>query len=453
MKKIVIIGGDAAGMSAASKIRRLEPDSELVVFEKGAYISFAACGIPYWISGVVDDGSKLQVLTPQLARENRGIDVRTRHEVLEISRKSKRLSVKNHDTGEVFQESYDSLLIATGARAQQPPFPGLNLPGVFTLRNLTDGFRIKEYIEKQKIKHATIIGGGYIGLEMAEAFRQLNLDVSLIEMLDQIAPTFDKDMMGLIQEHLVENEVDLKLNTRVQAIEKTSGTLQVKTSEGDVSTDMVIVSTGVRPNSELAQAAGLRLGKSGAISVNEHMQSSDSDIYAAGDCAEHVHLVSRESVWIPLATSANKGGKVAAENLAGKSAVFPGVLGTAVVKVFEYTIAQTGLNEVQAQKWAGKEAIETVTIKAGSRSPYFPGSEPITVKLIVDKSSRRLLGSEMVGKSDVAKRIDVLATAITAGMTVENIAMLDLSYAPPFAPVYDPILVAANVASREGIVS
>ncbi len=445
--KFVIIGGDAAGMSAASKIRRMQPSAEMVVFEKGDHISFAACGIPYWISGVIDDGRKLQVLTPEIARNKRGIDVRTQHEVTHIDPGKNKVSVTDLATGNIFEESYDALLIATGARAARPPIPGIDNAGVFTLRSLADGHLINNYLADNQIKHATIIGGGYIGLEMAETYRQLNIAVTVVEMLDQIAPTFDKDILEKVTEHVVENGVDLRLDTRVNAIEKTDK-LVVKTSAGDIPTDMVIVSTGVRPNSELAQAAGITLGKSGAITIDANMQTSVPNIYSAGDCAEHKHLVLDEDIWIPLAPSANKGGRVAGENMAGQATRFPGILGTAAVKVFDYTIAQTGLTEKQAEQSGKYAEITTATITGGSRAHYYPGSMPVTIKLVVEQSTKRLLGAQIIGKADVAKRVDVLATAITAKMTVEDIGMLDLTYAPPVSPVYDPIHVAANVANK-----
>ena len=419
-----------------------------MVFEKGRYISFAACGIPYWISGVIDDGSKLQVLTPEIAKKKRNLDVRIHHEVTKIDSDNNKVSVTNQKTGEKFEESYDALLIATGARAVMPPIPGVDNEGVFTLRSLVDGHRINQYLADNNIKHATIIGGGYIGLEMAEAFRHLKVDVTMVEMLDQIAPTFDKDILEKVTEHVTENGVDIRLETQVNGINKLGAQLLVRTSNGDIETDMVLVSTGVRPNSELAADAGIGTGKSGAISINENMQTSVTNIYAAGDCVEYKHLVTKEDVWIPLAPSANKGGRIAGENMAGQVSRFPGILGTAVVKVFDYTIAQTGLTEKQAEKGKTQGDIDTVMIKAGSRAHYYPGSKPVTVKMVVEKSSKKLLGAQMIGMSDVAKRLDVLATAITAGMTVEQIAMLDLTYAPPVAPVYDPIHVAANVANK-----
>ena len=448
IKKYVIIGGDAAGMSAASKIRRMQPDSKLVVFEKGPHISFAACGMPYWISGVIDDGSKLQVLTPESAREKRDIDVRIGHEVMEIDPSMNSIVVQNLSTGEEFVETYDALLIATGARAIVPPIPGVNSEGVFTLRSLADGHRIKNYIANHEIKHATIIGGGHIGLEMAEACRHLKIDVSMVVRGDQIAPSMDKELLEKVTENVIEHGVDLQFEITVNSIEKLNGRLQLQTSAGQIQTDMVIVSTGVRPNAELAVEAGIKVGKSGAILIDEHMQTNMENIFAAGDCAEHNHLVLDESRWIPMAPSANKGGRVAGENMAGACTKFPGILGTAVAKVFDYTIAQTGITEKQASTIEDLGEFETTTIKAGSRAHYYPGSTPVTIKLVVEKDTGRVLGAQMIGLGGVAKRLDVLATAITARMTAEDIGMLDLTYAPPFAPVYDPVHVAANVASK-----
>ena len=446
-KKFVIIGGDAAGMSAASKIRRLLPDAEMIVFEQGEFISYAACGMPYWLSGVIEDGSKLQVLTPDIARTKRGINVQNFHRVLSIDVVRNQVLVEDLVNGTQFEEHYDKLLIATGARAVMPPIPGVDLPGVFSLRSLADGHLIKNYLAEHEIRHATIIGAGYIGLEMAESFRQLDIQVSMVEMLDQIAPTFDKDIMQEIEMHVREQGVDLRLETSVISISQKGPRLHVNTSEGDLETDMILVSTGVRPNAELAASAGIACGRSGAIQIDKRMRTSNPDIYAAGDCAEHEHLVLKQPIWIPLAPAANRGGRVAGENMADGDARFPGILGTAVVKVFDYTIAQTGLTERQAQK-AGLTNLSSSTITAGSKAHYYPGSTPVTIKLVVDQSSGRLLGAQMIGRADVAKRLDVLATAITAGMTVEEIGMLDLTYAPPVAPVYDPIHVAANVASK-----
>lgn len=446
-EKYVIIGGNGAGMSAASKIKRLSPDADLVVLEKSAHMSVAACGIPYWIAGKVDE-QKLQVLTPQKARDKRGIDVRVLHEVTEINSLKKIVAVKNlsNDTSEILP--YDKLLIATGARAAIPPIPGIDNKGIFTLRSLRDGHDIQEYSKSDNVRHITIIGAGFIGLEMAEAFRRRNFNVAVVELEDQIAPAFDKDIVEKVESHLIDNGLELHLQTMVNSFESNANGLQVNTSTGKIATDMVIVSTGVRPNSELAEKAGIKLGNGGAIAINSQMQTSKPDIYSAGDCAEHFHRVLDRNVWIPLAPSANKGGRIAGANMTGEMNHFPGILGTAVVKVFDYIIAKTGISEKQARASDTFPDIKTSIVTAGSLPHYYPGSAPVTIKLIVEEPSNRLLGAQMIGTSDIAKRTDVFATAIAAKMTIDEVAMLDLTYAPPVAPVYDPIHIAANVATR-----
>lgn len=448
-RKFVIIGGDAAGMSAASKIRRLNKDATLIVFERGPHISFAACGMPYWISGVIEDGSKLQVLTPEIARTKRNIDVRTGHEVLNINTESKRVLVKELATDKTFEEPYDSLLIATGASSVIPTWPGVDSPGVFTLRSLADGERIKDYLEGQHVTHATIIGGGHIGLEMAEAFRQLGIQATMLVRGDQIASSYDQRMLEAVNMNLLDHGVDLRYNTQVTAIKQHTGhRLEVMTTQGSVRTDMILVSTGVKPNTKLAESAGILLGQGGGIKVDKFMKTNMDSIYAAGDCISSYHLVLEEEIWISRAPAANKGGKIAGENMAGGNRQFPGVLGTSVAKVFDFTLGETGITEQVATSSEKFGEIAVTQVTSGNRAHYYPGSTPITIKLITEKVSGRLLGAQMVGQADVAKRLDVLATAITAKMTVADIGFLDLAYAPPFAPVYDPIHIAANVANK-----
>jgi len=455
---VVIIGGDAAGMSAASKIKREMKDADVIVLERGEHISWSACGMPYWIGGVVDSDERLMVLTPEIARQKRGIDVRMHHEATTIHPESKTVSVTNLDTGERFELAYDKLAITTGASPLKPPIPGLDLPGVFTLRALADSQRIYAYMINRRPASAVIIGGGYIGIEMAEALRDREMEVHIVEMLPQLMPNFDLDMVGEITEHVQEKGVQLHLNTRVDGIAKEfddrAGKLLVATSAGDtLPVDMVIVSTGVKPNSELAKDAGLKIGKTRAIWVDDHMRTSDPDIYAAGDCVEHYHIALGENAWIPLAPSANKGGRIVGENISGGDTAFPGILGTAVVKVFDYTVSTTGLTEAQA-KASGKfgengEDVGAVIITASDRAGYWPGMAKIKVKMVFRKSDGKVLGAQLVGKAGVNKRIDIVATAISAGMTVADVGMLDLSYAPPYSPVYDPVQVAANVALKQ----
>lgn len=449
----VMIGGDAAGMSAASKIKREQPDADVIVFERGPYISYSACGMPYWIAGVVESDRNLIVLTPERARDRRGIDVRIGHEVTAIDPAAKTVTVKRQETGEAFTQPYAKLLIATGASAQRPPIPGLDLPGVFTLRSIPDAQRIYRHIEQTQPQRAVIIGGGYIGLEMAEALHERGLHVTVVEMLPQLMPNFDADMVEEVTTHLAEHGVQVYTGERVSTLVQADGHLNVQLASGTtLPAELVLVSTGVRPNSELAKAAGLKLGKSGAIWVDAQMRTSDPHIYAAGDCVEHYHIVLGENAWIPLATSANKGGRIAGDNMSGQQSSFPGIAGTAVVKVFDYTMAVTGVTERQASeqgKWGAKgEEVGSTVVTAWEKAGYWPGAEKIKVKLIYQKSDGRILGGQIVGKAGVNKRIDIIATALSARMNVETLGMLDLSYAPPYSPTYDPVQVCANVAAR-----
>ena len=453
MHKFIIIGGDGAGMSAASKAKRNQPDAEVIVFERGPYISYSACGMPYWIGGQIGPMDKLMVLTPERARERRGIDVRIGHEVTQIDAAQQVVHVRNLETDAIFTQPYDKLVIATGARAAKPPIPGVDLPGVFALRSLSDGERIYDYLSQNPARRAVIIGGGYIGLEMAEGFRDRDMQAAVVEMLPHLLPNFDPEMVEPVAAHLVEKGVEIWTQTRVTQIrQSTDGALEVIVQSGKGETtlpaDIVLVATGVRPNSELAQAAGLKLGATGAIWVDAQMRTSDPHIYAAGDCVEHFHRVLGENVWIPLAPVANRGGRVAGDNISGGQSSLPGIIGTAVVKVFDYTLAVTGLTENEARAHDGLGEIGSAVITSHEKAAYWPGAAKINVKLIIQKSNGRVIGGQIVGKKGVAKRIDVIATAITAGMTADDMAMLDLAYAPPYSPTYDPIQVCANVVSK-----
>jgi len=452
--KIIIIGGDAAGMSAASKVRRELKDAQLIVFEKSPHISYAACGMPYWFNGVVASEDDLLARTLDDARNKRGIDVRVGHEVTAIDRAASTVTVKKLDSGETWAEPYDKLVIATGASAVRPPIPGLDLPGVFVLRTLEDGQRIKAYLDAHNPQRGVIIGAGYIGLEVAESFHALGMATTVIEMLPQIMPNMDTEMVAPVAAHLAEKGVDVRTGAKVTAIRAEDGALIVETDGGVAAADMVLVSVGVKPNSELARDAGLALSARHAIAVDEHLRTSDPAIYAAGDCVAYRHRVLEEDVWIPLAPSANKGGRIVGENLVGENTAFPGILGTAVVKVFDYSLAVTGLTERQAQEHQEKTGkfqggVASATITGGSLPHYYPGGAPVTVKVVLEKATGRILGAQLVSQSDVSKRADIFAVAITAGMTVEEFGLLDLTYAPPFAPVYDPVIVAANVAIKK----
>lgn len=450
---LLIIGGDAAGMSAASKAKRNQPEADVIVLERGPHISYSACGMPYWIGGLIESDRELMILTPEKARERRGIDVRMHHEATRIDPNAKAVDVTNLETGETFSQPYDKLVIATGASAVRPPVPGIDAPGVFTLRALSDGQRIFNYIAQNAPRRAVIIGGSYIGVEMAEGLRDRDMAVTLVEMLPHTMPIFDGDMMEGIEEHLVEKGVALHTETRATAITEKEGALVVaiESEVGEVQevpTDLVLVATGVRPNSELAAEAGIELGEANAIRVDNHMRTSRPDIYAAGDCAIHYHRVLAENAWIPLAPAANRGGRVAGDNISGGDAVFPGIIGTAIVKVFDYTMAVTGLTEKDASASGKFGDIGTATVDSYEKAHYWPGAEKIRVKLVFRRDGGRVLGGQMVGRTGVEKRIDVIATAVTAGLTVEEMGMLDLAYAPPYSPAYDPIQVCANVALR-----
>ncbi|RIK55937.1 MAG: hypothetical protein DCC57_04290 [Chloroflexi bacterium] len=451
----VIIGGDAAGMSAAAKLKREQPDAEVIVFERGPHISYSACGMPYWIGGVIPSDRQLVILTPEVARKRRGIDVRIFHEVTRIDPAGHTVYGRRTDTGEQFSQPYAKLAIATGARAAKPPIRGVDLPGVFTLRSLSDGQRIHAYIADHAPKRAVVIGGGYIGVEMVEALRNLSMEVHLVELLPQIMPNFDPEMAEPVAAHIVEKGVAVRTGLKVEAIEQTGDSLRVLTNaaDGSIDADLVIVATGVQPNAELAAAAGLQLSVAGAIQVDAAMRTSDPDIYAAGDCVAHYHLVLEEPAWIPLATSANKGGRIAGDNMAGGQETFPGILGSAVVKVFDYTMATTGITESEARRsnrfGRDGEFVGSAVIENPDKAGYWPGAETLTVKLVFDRRNGRVLGGQLVGKAGVNKRIDIIATAITARMTVTDIGLLDLSYAPPYSPTYDPIQIAANVAQRD----
>ncbi len=454
----LIIGGDAAGMSAASKLKRELPDADVIVLERSQYISYSACGIPYWIAGTVESDQRLMILTPERARERRGIDVRTGHEVVAIDPAEQTVLVHQLASDERITLSYAALVIATGASAILPPLPGVDLPGVFTLRSLADGQAIFAHMAAHSPKTAVIVGGGYIGVEMAEALRDRNVAVTLVEMLPQLLPNFDGDVVEPVAAHVAEQGVTVRTTTRVNAIRQRDAGLEVALDDGTtIPADLVLLSVGVRPNSDLARAAGLRCGESGAIWVDAHMCTSMPAIYAAGDCVEHYHIVLGENAWIPLATSANKGGRIAGEAIAAAlkgqpRPTFPGIAGTAIVKVFDYTMAVTGLTEAAARrsgKWGEHGAgIGTAKVDAWEKASYWPGAEKIGVKLIYARATGRILGGQIAGKVGVNKRIDTIATALSTGMTVQTLGMLDLAYAPPYSPTYDPVQVCANVAAR-----
>ncbi|MDY0184262.1 MAG: FAD-dependent oxidoreductase [Desulfuromonadaceae bacterium] len=441
--RVVILGGNAAGMSAASKIRREQPERDILVLEKTAYTSYSSCGIPYLIGGLIEQVDSLVVRSPQKFREKYNIDVRTGHKVVEIDLAAQRVKVQQRGSNQIADEPYDQLLIATGARPFCPPVSGLDASGIFGLSGLASGIHIHEFLAKESPKNVVVIGGGYIGLEMAEALTRLKLNVSLVQKSPEVMDTLDPDMGALVSQALRSIGVNLFLSEGFEAFEVENGRVTgVITPLRTLPADMVILGLGVRPNSDLAKNAGIELGPRGAISVDGRMQTNTANVWAAGDCATSLHRVTGQQVHIALGTIANKHGLVAGTNIAGGEAWFPGVVGTAVSKICAVEVARTGLQEKELQQLGTDYA--TATIKTKTRAGYYPGSGAITVKMLGERSTGRLLGAQIVGMEGAAKRIDIIATALTAGMTVEDIISLDLSYAPPFSPVWDPVQTAAR---------
>ncbi len=438
--RLLVIGGVAAGLSAASRARRRDPHLQITVLEKGPHVSYSACGLPYFLGGHVRDASELVVYTADYFREKRGIEVLTGCEALEIEPGRRRVRAVERETQQEKIFHFDRLVLATGARTDWPAIPGLDLAHVFQANTLEGALAARQFLDRALPRSAAVLGGGYIGLETAEALRERGLEVTVLERGEEILEGFDADVTRRVEEALAGRGVLLLKGSPALAVTES----EVVSAAGRHRADLVIVSTGFRPNVELAQSAGVALGPTGAIRVDERMQTNLSGIYAAGDCTETVHLVTGRSVWIPLGTTANKQGRVAGENAAGGQARFSGVVGTAISRIFGFECGRTGLSEAQARDFR----TVAVTIEHPSRAHYM-GGRNILVKLVAERGSGRLLGAQMVGPEGVAKRIDVLATALHARMTVEQVAELDLSYNPPVAPVWDPILIAAQQAVKK----
>jgi len=443
-RKLVVIGGDAAGMTAASRIRREQPDREIIVFERGNHTSYAACGMPYYIGGQVETKESLIVRKPDVFKKKQHIDARIRHEVIEIDCPNKRVRVNNIDKQEEFWESWDDLLIATGASPIVPKMENIDAGGIFTLSTLQSGIDVFNFIKEEKPAKAVIVGGGYIGVEMAEALLARSIEVSLIDMAPQLMTTLDKDMADLILEYMKEQEVKVFLEEKLVKFKKDAkGNVNaVVTDKQTINADIIILGVGVKPNAELAAKAGIRTGANGAIHINKRCETSVPNIWAAGDCAESFHLLSQKQVHIALGTVASKHGLVAGINISGGSIEFHGVLGTAITKFKEMEISRTGLSEKEAKSLGIDYRTETIT----SLSPagYYPGAEKINVKLVVNKQTKQIIGGQIVGFKGAAKRIDTLVTAIAAGFTAQQLMDLDLSYAPPFSNVWDPVQIAAR---------
>ncbi len=450
-ERLVVVGGCAAGMSAASKARRTNPDLDIVVYEKTGFVAYGACGLPYYVSGLIQDHNTLVVRKPEQFAKQR-IEVHLHHEVTEIDTVARRVRVINLDSGETREEAYDKLVIATGGRAATPAdAPGFSpgeLSGVFVVRSVEDGVAIREFVQRERPRHAVIVGAGYIGLEMAESFCLLGLETTVIGRPPQMLKRFDPEMAQFMQDRLEDEGVRLSLGDEVKTLEgDAQGRVrQVVSSTGAFEADLVLLALGVLPNVDLAEAAGVALGETGAIVTDSGMRTNLPGVFAAGDCAEAYHLVTGRGAYIPLGTTANKQGRVMGTNVGGGNAVFEGIVGTTITKAFETYAALTGLAEKEARALGYN--VKPTTIKSRSRAHYYPGGSPVHVKLTVEKGSGRLLGGQIIGDEGAGLRINVLAGALHSGMTVEQLSRLDLAYMPSMSPVWDPLLVAANVALK-----
>ncbi|WP_456476856.1 FAD-dependent oxidoreductase [Oceanithermus sp.] len=440
-KRLVVIGGVAAGMSAAAKAKRSNPELEVVAFEKSHYVSYGACGLPYYLAGWIENVEKLVARTPEKFAKQ-GVTALVRHEVVEVDYEGRRVRVAALDEGREFWQSFDYLVVSTGARPVVPPLEGAGLEGVFTLRQPEDGVAIRAALADAR--RTVIVGGGYVGLEVAEAFRAQGKEVTLIELEPRVLPGADPEVSELVREELERNGVEVLTGTRVEAFAGDGRVERVVTSAGELPADLVLLSVGIRPNVELATSFGVATGPTGAIAVDEQLRTNLESVWAAGDVAESRHLLTGQPYWLPLGDVANKHGRTAGTVIAGKKAAFKGVVGSAITKVFERAIAFTGLSEADA-KAAGFDA-KSVWIKSADRAHYYPNPHPLHVKLVYEAGSGRLLGAQLVGHFNDALRIDVVATLLHRGGTVEDLRALDLAYAPPFSPVWDPLLVAANQA-------
>jgi NADPH-dependent 2,4-dienoyl-CoA reductase/sulfur reductase-like enzyme/rhodanese-related sulfurtransferase len=465
--KVIIVGGVAGGASCAARLRRLDEKAEIIMLERGPYVSYANCGLPYHVSGVIEQESSLLVFTDQMFRAMFAIDARTNTEAVSISPKKKTVDLRNVNTGEVTTENYDKLVLSPGAAPIRPPLPGIDLPGIFSVRTVPDAREIRQWVERgaselaeeqassgfqplERPKHAVVVGGGYIGLEMAENLVHCGLEVTLVEMLDQVMAPLDRECARLVERHLETNGVRLALNDAVAGFKQLEGgSLEVETKSGKMyPADIVILAIGVRPETELAKAAGLEIGQRGGIRVDEQMHTSDPDIFAVGDAVEVKDLVTGEWSLIPLAGPANRQGRIAADVIAGRDSRFRGTQGTSVIGIFGATVAVTGANEKTLTRLNHKD-YEKVYLFPNSHAGYYPGAKTIVLKVIFRKSDGRLLGAQALGKDGVEKRIDALAIAIQMGATVYDLEEAELCYAPPFGSAKDPVnfagMVPANV--------
>nr|WP_317427016.1 FAD-dependent oxidoreductase [uncultured Blautia sp.] len=439
--KIVIVGGVAGGATTAARLRRLDEQAEIVVFERSGFISYANCGLPYYIGDVITDSDQLTLQTPESFHSRFQVSMKVHHEVTALHPEKHMVSVKNLETGEEFQETYDKLILSPGAKPTKPRLPGTDMEKLFTLRTVEDTLRIKDYIQKSHPKSAILAGGGFIGLELAENLRELGMEVTIVQRPKQLMNPFDSDMAAFIHNEMRKHGVKLALGHTVEGFQETQDGVQVLLKEEEpLLADMVVLAIGVTPDTKLAKEAGLELGIKGSILVNEHMQTSVPDIYAVGDAVQVKHYVTGQDALISLAGPANKQGRIAADHICGKDSAYKGSQGSSVIKVFDMTAAVTGVNETNARK-AGLN-VDKVILSPMSHAGYYPGGKVMTMKVVFEKETYRILGAQIVGYEGVDKRIDVLATAIHAGMKAQDLAKLDLAYAPPYSSAKDPVNLA-----------
>lgn len=446
-KRILIVGGVAGGASCAARLRRLDEHAEIIIFERGPYVSFANCGLPYHIGGVIEQESSLLVADAKLFHDRFAVEVRTRSEVVGVNAVARTIEVREVETGRTYTEGYDALVLAPGAAPLRPPLPGIDLPGIFTLRNIPDARAIQEWIATRQAKRAVVVGGGFIGLEMAENLVHRGLEVTVVEMLDQVLPPLDPEIAAMMGERLRAHGVKLALGDGVAGFESGNGALMVKTQSGaEHPADIVILAIGVRPETGLAKAAGLALGERGGIRVDEHMRTSDPRIWAVGDAVEVSDLVSGQPALVPLAGPANRQGRIAADTICGRDSRFRGVQATAICGAFGLTVATTGASE-KALRRAGVTDFEKIYLHPNHHAGYYPGAKPIHLKLLFQKSDGRILGAQGVGEEDVARRIDVIAMALQKGGTVYDLEEAELCYAPQFGGAKDAVNFAGMIAA------
>ena len=442
-KKVVIIGGVAGGASAAARLRRLDENAHIVVVERGPYISFANCGLPYYLGDTIQDRAALTLQTPESFKARFNVDVRVFSEAVSIQPDNKTVTIHNHNTGEEYEESYDSLILSMGADAAMPPIPGIDSKKVFTVRNIPDTVAVKTYIEEHQAKKAVVAGGGFIGLEVAENLHELGMDVTLVEMADQVIPSIDADMAAQVHGHMRQKGLHLLLGSALQKIEDTETGVSLTVNGEPIDADLLVMAIGVRPASEIAVKAGLPANARGALIVNSAMETGVDGIYAVGDLIEITHFVTGEKGYIPLAGPANKQGRIAADNICGIPSRYTGTQGSSILKVFDLAVASTGISEKTA-KALHLNYEKSFTFSA-NHATYYPGATNMSIKTLFEKDTGKILGAQIVGNDGVDKRCDVFATAIRAGMTAKDLTELELCYAPPFGSAKDPVNMAGYV--------